>query len=249
MTDKISDKTMKLKKRRIMTGYARLFYYFLITIGGGLTIALAIWWFSPAHIANNFSGSLHLFDFLFFILLSYVVWYQIINEVFFWKISFNMKHPVPMPPESNLKVALITGFVPSKEPYYVLERTLKAMVDVDYKHDTWILDEGNDPEAKRICDLYGAKHYSRKEIPEYNMESGQFRKKTKAGNFNSWFDCYSKNYDIIAQHDDDFFAGPYSAEAGGQTTTCRRVLRLADPYQHFASGTADCPRGSTQCPN
>ena len=180
-------------------------YTVLVLIGAILTIIFGIWWFEPSHIPNNFSGWLHIFDLFAFILLSYIVWYQITYELFSWYLTAFMKRPErPMPPQAGLRVALLTAFVPGKETYDVLERTVSAMVVVRYPHDTWVLDEGNDPETIRICKKYGARHYSRKGIKQYNTLDGKYKAKTKAGNYNSWFTEHSNQYDIVGQHDVDF---------------------------------------------
>jgi len=78
------------------------------------------------------------------------------------------------------------------------------MAAVDYPHDTWLLDEGDDPRAKEICERLGVKHYSRKGVPHYNTENGPFKAKTKGGNHNSWHHQYGHNYDFVAQIDVDF---------------------------------------------
>ena len=32
------------------------------------------------------------------------------------------------------------------------------MIVADYPHDTWLLDEGNSPQVRAMCDLLGVKH-------------------------------------------------------------------------------------------
>lgn len=115
-----------------------------------------------------------------------------------------MRHPVTMVPEKCLKVALTTAFVPGKEPYEVLEKALQSMIAVRYPHDTWILDEGNDDIVKQLCKKYGANHFSRHGIEKYNTADGHFKARTKAGNYNAWFDSHGDSYEIVAQHDVDF---------------------------------------------
>jgi cellulose synthase/poly-beta-1,6-N-acetylglucosamine synthase-like glycosyltransferase len=177
---------------------------FLISIGTTLTIAYFIWWFQPSHIPNNFNGPLGIFDFILFLLLSYVVWHQIVNELFIWFVVLDMKKTVHITPEIGKKVAFLTAFVPGKEPYDVLENTLRAMSGCDYPHDTWVLDEGDDDFAKAICAKYDVKYFSRENIPYYNSPDGCFKAKTKAGNYNAWYDRHSAGYDFVAQVDVDF---------------------------------------------
>ncbi|HSX19314.1 MAG TPA: glycosyltransferase family 2 protein [Candidatus Saccharimonadales bacterium] len=169
-----------------------------------LTFVFALFWFSSAHIPHNFTGIFHFFDIFLFSLLSYVVWYQITNEIFFWDNILAMKKPVHIEPKPGLRVAFITAFVPSKEPVEILKKTLKAMVSAHYRHDTWVLDEGDSEEVKMLCRKLGVKHFTRKGIFKYNQKQGIYKMKTKAGNYNSWFDRHSKKYDVVAQLDMDF---------------------------------------------
>ena len=188
-----------------MTLKERFSYCVLLIAGLALTVAFGIWWFEPSHIAQNFHGVLHIFDYVLFIVLTYIVWHEILMEAFAWYIAASVKHPTHMvPPVSGLRVAYVTAFVPGSEPYSLLEKTLSAMVQVEYPHDTWLLDEGDDPIAQDICHRYGVKHYSRKGKEHLNTVGGRFAKKTKGGNYNSWLHHHDAEYDIVAQHDVDF---------------------------------------------
>jgi cellulose synthase (UDP-forming) len=188
----------------IRTWWESAITYILLISGFISVIIFGYWWFQDGNIARNFSGLGHIFDFLLFALLTFVVWYQIVNEMLAWELVFSMARPGYIEPKDGLKVALCTAFVPGKEPYDVLEETLKAMAKVRYPHDNWLLDEGDDLKSKELCAKYGVRHFSRKGRPEYNTAEGKYKAKTKAGNFNSWFDQHSSKYDIVAQHDMDF---------------------------------------------
>jgi cellulose synthase (UDP-forming) len=194
----------KIRKYPVMSKFERAVFYLLVFIGMLLTSLFGLWWFEPSHIANNFPGVSRAVDVILFILLSYVVWYQMLNMVFSWYVAFYMKHPHPMEPEKGLKVAFLTAFVPGKEPYDVLESTLQATVAANYPHETWLLDEGDEPEAKRLCRKYGVNHYTRKGMAKYNQPDGPYKAKTKAGNYNSWYDQYANRYEFVAQIDVDF---------------------------------------------
>jgi cellulose synthase/poly-beta-1,6-N-acetylglucosamine synthase-like glycosyltransferase len=177
----------------------------LFVVGITLTAVFGVWWFWPSHIPNNFTGASHVADYIFFLLLSYIVWHEIMLEVFSWYVAAYIKDPeIPVTPPPNLRVAYLTAFVPGVESYDVLEKTLMAMTQVDYPHDTWLLDEGDDRVAKEICKKHGVNHYSRKGQENFNTNSGKFTKKTKGGNYNSWLHYYDHDYDIVAQHDVDF---------------------------------------------
>lgn len=188
-----------------MTRTERVYFVFLTFFGISLTTIFGVWWFDSSHVSQNFAGGKHIFDYILFVILSYIVWHHILMELFAWYIAAYAKHPAPaLVPQNNLRVAYLTAFVPGAEPYSVLEKTLEAMAAVDYPHDTWLLDEGNDDEAKRICIKHGVNHYSRNGIEHFNTVNGKFAKKTKGGNYNSWLHHYDTHYDIVAQHDMDF---------------------------------------------
>jgi cellulose synthase/poly-beta-1,6-N-acetylglucosamine synthase-like glycosyltransferase len=107
-----------------------------------------------------------------------------------------MHDPVPVEAPTDLRVAFITCFVPDKEPLSVLMETLTAAKAMRYGGppvDIWVLDEGNDPLVKRLCEKLGVHHFSRHGLPEWNIYNGprktareKFGKGTKHGNINAW---------------------------------------------------------------
>lgn len=197
-------KAVNFKTRPVMNKSQTLTFFLMRMFGYAMTISFAVWWFNPVHVPENFEGNRHLVDFALFGLLSYVIWYQIISELHSWMISKDMRKVVPMRPKQGQRVAFVTAFVPSKEPYDILENTLRAMVAAKYEHDTWVLDEGNDPIAKEICKRLGVHHFSRKGKAKYNTAEGKFKARTKGGNHNAWHDTHGSKYDIVAQIDVDF---------------------------------------------
>ena len=207
-TKKHTPPAILVKESEFRSATEKYITYVLVIIGFAVVAAFAWWWFTKEHIPQNFTGRWHMLDMALFATLSYVVWYQVVNEMMSWEIALWMRKPRYMSPEEGLRVALLTAFVPGKEPYDVLENTLTKMVAVEYPHDTWLLDEGDDREAKRICEKLGVLHYSRHGKEHFNTLDGKFKRKTKAGNYNSWFHNFSGNYDIVAQHDVDFAPTP-----------------------------------------
>lgn len=187
-----------------MSSKERKIYLFFLTFGFALTGFFFIWWFQPRHISHNLPGFFHVIDYVLFALLSYVIWYQIVNECFSWFIAGFMQHPTALIPQKGLKVAFLTAFVPGREPYDILEQTLSAMVYTDYPHETWLLDEGDDTRAKEICQRYKIRHFTRKGSLKYNTPEGPYKTKTKGGNYNAWFDQHGHAYDFVAQLDVDF---------------------------------------------
>lgn len=199
-----SNHTTRIEKVKVMNATQVVVFRVIVSIGIIMTGVFGIWWFSPDHIPNNFNGVGSVIDVILFILLSYVVWYQMVGELFTWNVVKDMRHPKFIKPKEGKSVAFLTAFVPGKEPYDVLDKTLKAMVEADYPHDTWLLDEGNDPIAKKICLQHGVQHHTRKGIEKYNSAFGPFLAKTKGGNHNSWHDKNGHQYDFVAQIDVDF---------------------------------------------
>lgn len=115
-----------------------------------------------------------------------------------------MRRPRPIKARSGLKVGVATTFVPGEESIEMLEQTVRALVAMDYPHETWVLDEGDDEQIEALCRRLGAYHFSRKHLPQYQSASGTFESRSKHGNYNAWlhevgFECY----EIFAAFDPD----------------------------------------------
>ena len=54
-----------------------------------------------------------------------------------------MRRPLTIKPRSGLKIGVATTFVPGAESIEMLEETVRALVDMDYPHETWVLDDGD----------------------------------------------------------------------------------------------------------
>lgn len=181
------------------------YFYTLISIVATCLVGLfAVWWFLPWHIPHNFEGNLRFLDTLLFLLVSYVIWHPIVMNILIWSISSFIKKVKHEIPPRNLKVAFVTTFVPHAESISLLHKTLPAMVSAHYKHDTWLLDEGDDPSVQDLCKKYGVRHFSRYGNDSHNTKSGKYKVRTKGGNHNSWYATIGNEYDIVAQIDTDF---------------------------------------------
>jgi hypothetical protein len=155
---------------------------------------------------------------------------QVIAGLRSWSLTYHTmvaRDPVPMVAEPGLRVAVLTTIVPGKEPVELVMATLRAMKRIrhDGVLDVWLLDEGNDPEVQRLCAEIGAKHFSRKGRPEWNTDSGPYRRKTKHGNHNSWRAEHEMDYDVVAQMDPDHVPYPHFLE--------RTLGYFADPDTAF----------------
>ena len=131
--------------------------------------------------------------------------FRLVGLITFSLSAIIARDPIPVRPRKGGRVAFTTTIVPSKEPFEMVEKTLKAMLKVrhDGPYDVWLLDEGNDPDIAEACHRMGVKHFSRKGIPKYNMESGRFKAKTKHGNHNAWLVEHGSAYDFILSVDSD----------------------------------------------
>ncbi len=120
-----------------------------------------------------------------------------------------MRRPRPVPPGADWRVAVVTTFVPEFEPLAMLEETVAALVALEYPHDTWVLDEGDDEQVRELCRRYGAAHFSRKRLQQYQKETGRFEARTKHGNYNAWlFEIGFDRYDLICAFDPDHVPEP-----------------------------------------
>ncbi|HET7827382.1 MAG TPA: glycosyltransferase family 2 protein, partial [Candidatus Saccharimonadales bacterium] len=92
------------------------------------------------------------------------------------------------------------------------------MAEIKYPHDSWILDESNSLEIKKLAKKYGVKHFSRHGISKYNQDVYPFMAKTKAGNVNAWIDrTKRRKYEYFVQLDIDHAPKPnYLTKTLGQ---------------------------------
>ena len=172
------------------------FIYWLLTVSGVAAIAvfLVTWFQLPAWGEHPFVMTV----------CSGLLAVLLLNNLGRWLILPSMKKPRALSPRPGWKVAVVTTYVPGIEPFDVLEQTLKALVGLDYPHDTWVLDEGDDERVKEVCATLGVHHFSRKSFPCYQTEVGMFRKATKHGNYNAWLhEIGFDRYEILTAFDPD----------------------------------------------
>jgi cellulose synthase/poly-beta-1,6-N-acetylglucosamine synthase-like glycosyltransferase len=178
----------------------RLVYWVLTVLGcAAIAFFLFSWFKLPAWGEHSFAMV---------VLFAILAVFLISNLGRWWVVPF-MKRPRAVPPKPGWKVAVVTTFVSSIEPLELLERTMKALVALDYPHDTWVLDEENDDRVKQLCAAIGAHHFSRKHDPQYQSEVGMFRKASKHGNYNAWLHAIGfERYEILAAFDPDHVPDP-----------------------------------------
>ena len=185
----------RIHDRRVIRGWDIAIYATVVTAWVAANVVFWSWWFQPEHVVTWPR----------MIVASVAIAYDLtmmpaVFIFFLWK----MKQPDPIKPPPGLRVAMVTAIVPSTESLSVLSRTLAAMAEVRYPHDNWVLDEGGDPNVRKLCEEFGANYWSRAGIPAFNQEEWPFQAKTKSGNYNSWFSTVAYDaYDYIVQLDTD----------------------------------------------
>lgn len=167
-----------------------------LTLANGSVIGWFLWyWFALA------DWPTHLWIYATLTLLLATVW---INYFGRWLLLPRMRTPAPVAPPPGLRVAVVTTFVPGAEPLTMLAYTVRALVALDYPHDTWVLDEGDDEQVKRLCESLGAHHFSRAHLPQYQTERGPFQARSKHGNYNAWlYTIGFERYEIVTAFDPD----------------------------------------------
>jgi cellulose synthase (UDP-forming) len=114
-----------------------------------------------------------------------------------------MRHLRAVPAPPGRSVAMITLCVPSSETLDVIVAQLEALVRVRYPHESWILDEGDDPAVRAAAARLGVRHFTRKGSARYNQDEPPFKAKTKAGNVNAWLDAHGQDFEFFVQLDVD----------------------------------------------
>lgn len=131
--------------------------------------------------------------------------FRLVNVVSIAHATMVARDPVPVTAEPGTRVAFLTTYVPGKEPISMVRATLSGAVALrhDGPLDVWLLDEGDDPEARALCAELGVRHFSRKGVPQWNTAEGAHRARTKHGNYNAWLAAYGDGYDFFASVDTD----------------------------------------------
>jgi len=146
---------------------------------------------------------------VFFTIGSALLLFFLINHLGRWFLVLPMRKPRMIPAAPGLRVAVVTTYVPRAESLELIELALRSMVAIEYPHDTWLLDEGDDPGARELCSRLGVRHFTRLHQPEYQTSAGPFRSATKYGNYNAWLhEVGYESYDILSAFDSDHVPRP-----------------------------------------
>jgi cellulose synthase/poly-beta-1,6-N-acetylglucosamine synthase-like glycosyltransferase len=158
-----------------------------------------------------------------------------------------MRRPRPLRAPPGLRVAVVTTYVPDAEPREMVEQTLEALVAIDYPHDTWLLDEADDPTIRRLCEQLGVRHFSRRSQPEYQTENGRYKRGSKHGNYNAWLDVIGfERYDILAAFDPDHVPHPSFLHQSLGYFRDNRVGYVQSAQAYYNQGASVVARGAAE---
>jgi cellulose synthase/poly-beta-1,6-N-acetylglucosamine synthase-like glycosyltransferase len=179
----------------VLAGWRRVVFVLLTVLLLGSVGAFVVYWVNRPRVGDHV---------VLYALASVGLFYLIGVWLLPWLALERMRRPVPMEPPRGWSVAVVTTFTPPSESIAMLEQTLRGLVGMDYPHDTWVLDEGDDPEVRALCERLGARHFSRRGRPAYNTESGPLAARKKFGNLNAWLaEPASADYDVLVTFDPD----------------------------------------------
>ncbi len=169
-------------------------YSFLFMIWLIGAILFIKWWIDSDHVV----------DYTRFLINSILLLWTVVFPGYFFFFVSRIKRVNPeikIPKE--WRVAMIATRAPT-EPFEMVKKTLLAMREQKFPHDTWLADEDPNPEIFDWCEANGIKLCSRKGIMEYHRESWPRRTKCKEGNLAYFYDHFGYlKYDFVVQMDAD----------------------------------------------
>ncbi len=201
--------TYRVRYRRLVAGGIRgqLGALLLVTAAPLVSLALLVWLMLPEHWVERpfISDWERAADAVMTLSIGLIEAFRLINVVSNAHATWVARDPVPVRAQPGTRVAFLTSFVPGKEPLSMVRATLEGAVRVEHDGvlDVWLLDEGDDPEVKRLCERLGVRHFTRKGVERWNQPSGCFRARTKHGNYNAWLDAHGDDYEFMACVDTD----------------------------------------------
>jgi len=179
----------------------------LMTLAPILTGVLLVYLVWPTHWVEREGGERWLvgLDIAMLIAIGLIELFMVVNVMSIAHATLVARDPVPVTPEPGTRVAFLTTYVPGKEPLSMVRATLEGAVRVTHTGplDVWLLDEGDDPQAKALCAELGVRHFTRFGVPEWNRPKGVHKTRTKHGNYNAWLAMHGDAYDYFASVDTD----------------------------------------------
>ena len=157
------------------------------------------WWFNPAHYTEPFG----------YVAATATVAWVTLLPAYFMAIFYRARIPggeLSLPTGS--RVAMVATKAPS-EPFAVVVKTLKGMLEQDVPHDTWLADEDPSLETLDWCRRHGVFVSTRKGRADYHRPNWPRRTRCKEGNLAFFYDQYGYAlYDFVVQLDADHVPRP-----------------------------------------
>ncbi|GAA3859109.1 cellulose synthase catalytic subunit [Streptomyces lacrimifluminis] len=179
----------------------------LMTLAPLLTGALLVYLVWPTHWVEREAGETWMvdLDIVMLVAIGLIELFMVVNVASIAHATMVARDPVPVVPEPGIRVAFLTTYVPGKECLAMVRATLEGATRVHHTGplDVWLLDEGDDEQAKALCAELGVRHFSRHGVPEWNRDKGVHKARTKHGNYNAWIAMHGDEYDLYASVDTD----------------------------------------------
>ena len=132
---------------RPLTGTDRVQLLVMIAAGYlSATYFAEFWFFSPARRHP-----------VYFALLSFAIFWGIYRSLINWYIYFFITPPPPRATTRSYQVDVLTTAMPG-EPFAMFEQTLTAIQSMRHPHRCFLLDGGNDPALRALCERLGVQH-------------------------------------------------------------------------------------------
>ncbi|MHC5905451.1 glycosyltransferase family 2 protein [Streptomyces sp. S6] len=177
-----------------------------------LTALLLVYLVWPSHWVEREGGDEWMvgLDIAMLIAIGLIELFMVVNVASVAHATLVARDPVPVVPESGTRVAFLTTYVPGREPLSMVRATLEGAVRIHHRGplDIWLLDEGDDEQAKALCAELGVRHFTRHGVPEWNRPKGVHKARTKHGNYNAWIAAHGDDYDLFASVDTDHVPHP-----------------------------------------
>ncbi|MEU6351254.1 cellulose synthase catalytic subunit [Streptomyces sp. NPDC047072] len=184
----------------------------LMSLAPLLTGVLLVYLVWPTHWVEREGGDawmVHL-DVVMLIAIGLIELFMVVNVASVAHATLVARDPVPVMPEPGTRVAFLTTYVPGKEPLAMVRATLEGATRVTHVGplDVWLLDEGDDEQAKALCAELGVRHFTRHGVEAWNRSKGVHKARTKHGNYNAWLAAHGDDYDFFASVDTDHVPHP-----------------------------------------
>jgi beta-mannanase/cellulose synthase/poly-beta-1,6-N-acetylglucosamine synthase-like glycosyltransferase len=184
----------------ILNPSQRLRFRILVALWAISVACFWAWWFRHEHMITV-TG---------LVINTLVLAWAMLPPAWCWYFVGRMKRTNPTLRLPGGRVAIIVTKAPS-EPWSVLERTLRAMLNQRFPrvYDVWLADEDPTPATRAWCADHGVQVSCRKGVPGYQNKRWPGREKCKEGNLKYFYDRWGyDNYEFVAQLDADHAPDP-----------------------------------------